>query len=191
MVRTFLSATFVAATFGLAACPTVASVVSVGSSAAALCYDAVALDRPTEAALPICDRAVEEALTTHDRVAAHVNRGIIRMKADDIAGALVDYDRAIRLDPDEPEAFLNKGIALLRDEGRWRSALPLFEAALVKNTRRPAVAYFGRAVVREGLGNIEAAYHDYRRAAELAPEWDQPRQELSRFTRVRAKGLLG
>jgi tetratricopeptide (TPR) repeat protein len=175
----------------LAVSPAFAAVVSVGSSAAEQCYEAVVQDRAAATALPICNQAVDEALSTRERVATLVNRGIVRMKADNVAGAIADYDHAIRLDPDEPEAFLNKGVELLRDEQRWQAALPLFEAALSRNTRRPALAYFGRAVVREGEGNIEAAYRDYRRAADLAPTWDQPRRELSRFRTVRKKSLRG
>ena len=31
------------------------------------------------------------------------------------------------------------------------------------------------------LGDVNAAYRDYRRAAELAPDWAEARAELARF----------
>jgi Flp pilus assembly protein TadD len=57
----------------------------------------------------------------------------------------------------------------------------LFTVALERNTTRPAVAHYGRAVAQEELGNVAAAYRDYRRASELAPNWREPRIELTRF----------
>jgi adenosine deaminase len=44
-----------------------------------------------------------------------------------------------------------------------------------------ALAYFARAVAHEGLGNLGAAYRDYRQAAALAPQWGLPARELRRF----------
>ena len=46
----------------------------------------------------------------------------------------------------------------------------------------PQKAYFNRALAYEGLDNLKAAYFDFRKAQELAPEWDQPGKELSRYT---------
>lgn len=33
----------------------------------------------------------------------------------------------------------------------------------------------------ELLGDVRAAYYDYRRASELDPEWRAPREDLQRF----------
>ena len=49
------------------------------------------------------------------------------------------------------------------------AALPLFTAALERNTSRPELAHYGRAIANETLGNTRAAYDDYRRASELRP----------------------
>ena len=79
-----------------------------------------------------------------------------------------------------PEAYLNKGAALIRAENPG-GALPLFTASLERNTARPEIAHYGRAIANESLGNARAAYDDYRRASELRPEWDEPLVELRRF----------
>ena len=81
---------------------------------------------------------------------------------------IADFDRAIALDPNQPEAYLNKGAALIRRKNA-AEAVQLFTVALEHNTTRPAVAHYGRAVANEALGNVAAAYRDYRRASELAP----------------------
>ena len=57
----------------------------------------------------------------------------------------------------------------------------MFTVALERNTARPAMAHFGRAMANEDLGNIPEAYRDYRRAAELEPGWTDVQTELARF----------
>jgi hypothetical protein len=47
------------------------------------------------------------------------------------------------------------------------------------------LAYYSRAMVHERVGNIRAAYADYKRAQELAPDWDDPAEDLKRFAVVR------
>ena len=60
----------------------------------------------------------------------HVNRGILHALKKDYSKALSDYDQAKTLDPDEPEAFLNKGLLLLRLETRDAEALRLLNLAI-------------------------------------------------------------
>ncbi len=174
--------TLFAALVALGAVPASAAVTVVGSSAARLCYEAADSPRsPTTADIDRCNQAFEEdALSFTDRVATYVNRGIVRLRRNNVEGAIDDFDAAIALNPRQPEAFVNKGAALIRLEDA-AGALPLFSVALEHGTRRPALAHYGRAIANEELGNVRAAFQDYQRAVELEPEWDEPRTELSRF----------
>ena len=122
----------------------------------------------------------EEALSQRDIVATHVNRGILRLRRGQVDAAIADFDQAITLDPRQPEAYLNKGAALIRLENP-AEAQRLFTVALERNTQRPEIAHFGRAIANEELGNLRAAYNDYQRASQLDPNWQEPRIELSRF----------
>lgn len=171
-----------AALLASAAMPAAASVIVVGSSDARLCYesaDAPVLPSPT--AVRRCDTALaDDMLTAYDRVATHVNRGILRLRRGLVDDAVADFDRAIALNPQQPEAYLNKGAALIRRQNP-AEALQLFTVALERRTTRPAVAHYGRAVANEDLGNVTAAYYDYQRASELDPDWAEPRRELTRF----------
>ena len=171
-----------AAALAAFAIPAGASVIVVGNSSARLCYEAADSPlNPTVRDIRDCDMAFsEEALSQHDRVATHVNRGILRLRRGMVDQAIADFDTAIDLDPDQPEAYLNKGAALIRLDNPGE-ALGLFTVALEHNTERPEIAHFGRAIANEELGNIRAAYNDYRRASELDPEWADPRTELRRF----------
>jgi len=177
-VKIFLFAAGAAVAF-----PASAGVTVIGSSPARICYEAAERQTlPGLADMQPCNTALlGEALSAHDEVATHVNRGILHLRRGDIASSLSDFDRAIALDPDQPEAYLNKGAALYK-AGQPQAALPLFTVALEKKTERPALAYYGRGVVYEDLGNVRAAYLDYRRASEADPSWTVPRRELTRFT---------
>ena len=53
--------------------------------------------------------------------------------------------------------------------------------AMEKNTGKPALAYYGRGIAHEELGNLKSAYADYKRAVEEDPKWKQPRTDLARF----------
>jgi tetratricopeptide (TPR) repeat protein len=165
-----------------------ASSMVIGSGLARMCYEAADAERATPATLDTCNRAIsDEPLSYDDQVATYVNRGIIRARMSDFAGALSDYDHAIRLNPNEPEAYLNKGALVLKAQRDWRQARQLFEAALDRHTRRPEFAYFGRAISNELAGDFAGAMADYQKASDLAPNWDQPKKELTRFT-VRKRG---
>jgi tetratricopeptide (TPR) repeat protein len=160
----------------------------IGSGLARMCYEAAETERATASTLDACNRAIaDEPLSFDDQVATYVNRGIIRARLNDVSGALTDYDHAIRLNPNEAEAYLNKGALVLKAQHDWRQARALFETALQKRTRRPEFAYFGRAIANELAGDLAGALADYQKASDLAPNWEIPKKELTRFT-VRKRG---
>ena len=135
---------------------------------------------PSNRAVQYCNTALsEEALSRHDTVATHVNRGILRLRRGQVEAAIADFDTAIEMDPNQPESYLNKGAALIR-QNNAADARQLFSIALERNTTRPAIAHFGRAIANEELGNVREAYHDYRRASELDPTYS--RAHLQRST---------
>lgn len=160
-----------------------AAVTTIGNSYARSCYDAASSRFGGAEAIEECDLAFrQENLSNSDRVATYVNRGILKLRLPDVNGAIADFDSAIRLDSGEAEAYLNKGMALLRLPDREGQAIGQFDAALQKKTRKPAFAYYGRAVAHELNGRLKEAYRDYRQASELDPDWRDPKKELARFT---------
>ncbi len=162
--------------------PASAGVVVLGTNNARLCYEAADSPmHPQAQALRNCDDALlRDHLSAYEIVATHVNRGILQLRRNMVDLAIADFDRAIAADPDQPEAYLNKGAAMIRRQDA-ASAVQLFTVALERNTSRPAVAHYGRAVANEQLGNLSAAYRDFRRASEMAPDWREPQLELARF----------
>ena len=158
-----------------------AAVLTIGSGFARSCYEASEARNPSPSNIEACDRAfTEQALDVHDEVATHVNRGILFYLRDNLQAANADYDEALALDPNEPEAWLNKGMAALKGRNS-QAAAQMFEKALALKTVRPALAYFGRALVNEDMGNLRDAYADLKRARELEPAWSLPSEELKRY----------
>ncbi len=164
------------------AAPAGAAVTVIGSSSARMCYEAAeSPSLPDRAAIDFCNEALDaEVLTNSDRVATHVNRGILKSRLGISQEAMADFDAALSLDPNQPEAYLNKGVVLIRQDSA-DAALPLFTIALEKNTRRPAIAYYGRGIAHEELGNLRSAYSDYKRAAAEDPKWKDPQRDIARF----------
>ncbi|QLC24293.1 tetratricopeptide repeat protein [Parasphingopyxis algicola] len=158
------------------------AVLVSGNSSAESCYTAAARQSDSRGDLRPCDFALqEEALTHRDRIATYVNRGIIQFHRGQYNLALTDFDRALRMDPEQPEAMLNKAITLMRRDERGEEALPYFTRALDLGTEQPAVAHYGRGLAHHLNGDLTAAYNDILTATELAPEWDAPRNDLSNF----------
>ncbi|NNC72953.1 MAG: tetratricopeptide repeat protein [Sphingomonadaceae bacterium] len=160
------------------------AVTVLGNNLARLCYEAAVQERPSASNIRTCDSALQDGpLFGHDRVATHVNRGILHAQSGDFEAALADYDRALQLDDEEADAYLNKGLALLRRDGTGEvnALMPLVNAAIEYGTSEPAVAYYVRAIVHEENGDVPAAYYDLRRAQELDPDWEVPTRELERF----------
>jgi tetratricopeptide (TPR) repeat protein len=171
--------------------PAEASVLVLGSDAGKECYEAARNQISSMDALARCDLALDQAaLTSEEKVATFVNRGVVKLYRGNYQDAIQDFDRAIALDPSEPESYLNKASALLRSEASPAEAKALFSQALERDTRRPELAFFGRAIANELTGDIKSAYQDYKRAQEAAPRWQQPRRELSRFQVKRASTSL-
>jgi tetratricopeptide (TPR) repeat protein len=172
-----------AAALAAAPLPAFAAVTVIGNTSARLCYEAAEARSADRGSLALCDEALaKDDLSHHDRVATLVNRGILKLRLGRLDEAVIDFDAAIGRDPEEAEAYLNKGMAVLRQPDGWSRAMALFDTALQKRTRRPAVAYFGRGVANELAGNVKQAYLDYLEASRLEPRWRDPQVELARFT---------
>jgi tetratricopeptide (TPR) repeat protein len=185
-----MKALFTAAVAGLAGVtamsPADAGTFSTGNSVARDCWQAAEARDFDRIALYHCNLALaEEGLDAQNRAATHVNRGILYMRGRNYVSAERDFRRAMALDQSNPEAYLNMAISHLRQNEPDPSVMPMIEKALELNTKEQALAYYSRAMVHERVGNIRAAYADYKRAQELAPDWDDPAEDLKRFAVVR------
>lgn len=175
----------VAAALGASATAFAAATI-VGGGSARECYYAAEFNRPVKPSLEVCTVALEaEALSQEQQASTLVNRGIVYMHAKNLTAALADYERALKLRPDLAEALVNKGIALVHLGGHDEEAITMLSAGIELSPNRPEVAYYTRAIAYELTGQTKEAYEDYKKAAELRPDWTEAIAQLQRFTVVR------
>lgn len=114
---------------------------------------------------------------------AYFNRGHARHVADDIAGALGDYDQAIRLDPTRGKYYNNRGTARAAG-GDFDGALADFNAS-IRLTPEFASPYSNRGNLRHAKGDVDGALADYNEAIRLAPTYADAYANRARLRQVR------
>jgi tetratricopeptide (TPR) repeat protein len=161
--------------------PAMSATLTLGSSFAESCYHSAEARIATSRTIMVCDQALaDEGLSLEDRVSTHVNRGILYLIKGRYKEANSDFDAALTLEHDTPDAWLNKGIAHLK-AGDSREAMKLAQKALDLNVVNQALAYYVRGLAHEDTGDIASAYSDLVKAQQLAPKWHEPALELARY----------
>lgn len=162
-----------------------AAVTVIGNGVAHSCYQIAEFGGNTTDGISTCNFALEHTpLSIRDRAATFVNRGILRARNNDTEGALADYDQGIMLNPKLGEGYVDRGAALIVLR-RYDDALTDLDKGISLGANRIQIAYYDRAVVDEALGNIRAAYEDYKKAAEIQPDFSLATEQLARFRVVR------
>ena len=198
-MRAFTKSAFVASlTFGVffAVQPAKAVVMVIGEGFAHECFEAA--DAVSKGAIyiapvlsdtliephpiEVCDIALRSMdLSQRDRAATHVNRGVLKFIEKDYNGSLEDFDDAISADDDIGEAYANRGAALVALK-RYSDSIPSINKGLELMAGEPEKSFYNRAIAYEETGNVKGAYYDYLKAAEIKPDWEAPRNQLTRFT---------
>jgi tetratricopeptide (TPR) repeat protein len=172
----------VAAGLWLCATSAGASSLVIGGGAAKDCANAALDGRSDNASVTTCTLALEtEILNFRDLARTYVNRGVLHLRQRDFGDAVRDFDAASKVDPNLGEAYVNRGAAYVGSR-RYGEGLTQIDRGLAMGVKEPQKAYFNRAIAHENLGDVKSAYLDYSKAAELDPDWDAPKTELTRFT---------
>jgi Flp pilus assembly protein TadD len=99
---------------------------------------------------------------------AYVNRGAARLtEANDVSGALADFDKAIKIDPAYAAAYYNSAIAMMHLKN-YRGALAGANKAIELSPRESGY-YQVRANARLALGDYQGTISDEGRSIELNP----------------------
>ena len=141
----------------------------------------MAEDNASEAAVAKCTKAAELAELKAGRAAALSNRSVLNFQRADYNAAVADSTAALQIDGRLVEAVVNRGAAYLAMH-RAGEAVADFDLALTMAPVHAEKVYFNRAMAREDMGDLKGAYADYAMAAQLAPRWEQPKQQMQRFT---------
>ncbi|MGZ8496076.1 MAG: tetratricopeptide repeat protein, partial [Candidatus Binatia bacterium] len=113
----------------------------------------------------VCELAPQLAENNHDITEAFLNRGYIRSNKLDLDGALTDFDRAIKLNPNDAEAYFKRGRAFLI-EGNAKFAIADFDKSISLDDRNPLV-YAERGFAHQTQGQQGEAQKDFERGLKL------------------------
>lgn len=131
--------------------------------------------------LEICTLAIHSAETAYNRAGSYNNRGVLWFVQGAIEEALSDFEKAIRVDATLAQPYVNSGYILMRME-RWEDSISAFDKGIELGTTELPMVHYNRGIAHEELGHVREAYQDYMKASELDPLYEEPRQELTRFT---------
>ena len=95
----------------------------------------------------------------------YCNRGVARQKKGDLDGALADFDRAIKLNPQDETAYNDRALAKMA-KGDLDGALADYDRALQISPRDFKIRA-NRGVVRQRNGDLDGALADYDIAIKL------------------------
>ena len=158
-----------------------ASVTVIGGGLAENCSKAALSGKVDVRLEATCTEALDkESMSSRDRAGTFVNRGILKMRRLNWAGATQDFNEAVRVRPDMGEAYVNRGAVLIGTH-HYAESLPDLNKGLQLGVEEPAKVYFNRALAYEGMDDEKSAYFDYQKALELSPDWAAPKTELARF----------
>jgi tetratricopeptide (TPR) repeat protein len=132
--------------------------------------------------LKICTLAINEDNNAIRNASGNYNnRGVIHFSEGAYADAISDFEEAVRIQPDLAVAHANIGYTYAAQQ-RWADAIEPLSRSIDLGVEELPKAYYNRGIANEETGRIAEAYRDYLKASELAPEWEDPKRELSRFT---------
>jgi tetratricopeptide (TPR) repeat protein len=137
-------------------------------------------------ALAGCSAALEQPINVRDRAATFDNRGILHDVNQDYSAAWDDFNDSIKLDPELGDAWLNRGVALLRMKQRPDDALNDIKHGVALGPSLPEVGYFDLGVAEQSLGHIPEAYAAYKKALAADPNFAPAADALKNFRVVPA-----
>lgn len=162
-----------------------AQVMVIGSGDAQNCYKMTRDGDPgTSEAIRTCRAALEIGLLLKDQAATHVNTGILYMRNGDYEKSQAQYESAIDLSPELPEAYINYGAALIFMYETDDAIEALSKAIALPQTEavgKLPEALFNRSIAYDRNQNYKAAYLDLRRALELRPDWPPALAAIKRY----------
>lgn len=169
--------------------PAYALVVVVGSRLAHDCFLSAKAGNDPAGGIATCNLALsEEALDAHDRAGTYVNRAVMEVKLGRIDTAMSDYDEAITIQPDLGDGYVDRGAALITLK-RYDEAMADINKGIGLGLSYEHVGYYNRAVAEYYMGRITESYYDYKKALEIAPDFQPAADQLKNFvvTKVPAK----
>ncbi|MCT7964455.1 tetratricopeptide repeat protein [Laspinema sp. D1] len=99
-------------------------------------------------------------------------RGKEQFYRGDFTDALASFNEAIRLKPDYPEAYNNRGTVLCDNLGQYEDAIASYNEAIRLKPNYP-LAYSNRGIAQRNLGQYEDAIASWNEAIRLKPDYPE------------------
>jgi len=154
--------------------------VSEGIGPARDCFTHARFGFDPISGIKTCTIALTQPLVSRDRAATYGNRGVILNRLGRSDEAAADFNRAIALQPDLGDAYINIGSVLIKQKA-YEEALGQINRGLELGPSFPEIGYYNRALALELLGRYRDAYYDYRKALELDPNFTLASERLAHF----------
>ena len=111
----------------------------------------------------------DAALKSPHQVRPFVYRGCARDGQGNYTQAIMDYERAIKLDPNDPVFYFDLGITYGK-QGQYTKALIEYTKAIIVNPSYVA-AYVNRGIIYSHFRNFKKALEEYSEAIVIAPDF--------------------
>jgi tetratricopeptide (TPR) repeat protein len=140
----------------------------------------------TEAALNDIDQIVKQAPSFD----AFYNRALLRYGVRDQNGAISDFKEAIRINPNNIEAYV-QGAFVVRRNGELMCAINLLSKAISIDSNRPEPIY-NRGLYKRDAGDLRGAYEDLTQAEAMFSRSSdlQPLYEKARYARTQLQSRI-
>lgn len=158
-----------------------AAVTVLGSAEGQDCYYAARSASFGGGGISACNEALRNgSLDRTETAGTHINRGILYLRAENYDKAFDDFQSALKIVPNMPEAYVNRGNVFFHRRD-YNAALADYTAAINGNTKQLYAAYYNRGLVHERMGNKAAAIEDFKQANTLNPSWQEPADKLKNY----------
>lgn len=130
---------------------------------------------------PLAVDYLEKAINIDpDNAEAYYLIGMYFQEQEDYDKSLAAYDRLLKVFPDYPYAYYNKGYIKLVYQEDYQAALVEFSLAIKLNPNY-VEAWYNRGYCNELTGKLSLARSDYKRALELNPDYSMAVTGLNRI----------
>ena len=152
------------------------SISTIGATEAAACFQNANNDFETDTGP--CNGALKNRNTTRrDRMKTYINRGIIHNRNSNLTAAIEDFNSALEIDDEQPEAYLNRGNSWFMSS-QYDSAFADYERSLEYGVSKPWAAWYNIGLVHDARKETEKARAAYENAVALNPNFVLARKKL-------------
>jgi tetratricopeptide (TPR) repeat protein len=163
--------------------PAVAASSTIGSTAAVRCHQE-SLFPLSDQGIRYCNDAISRGeLNRHDLAATYTNRGIIYSKNGKFKRALKDHNRAVQINPNLPQIYINRGNVFYHIH-EYEDAITEFDKAIATGGGPVSVTFHNKALALIKLHRISEAKEALKMALEANPDSKRIQDRLSEITEL-------